>query len=180
MRACVLIAALGVVSSTAHADDEKSPNVALALSGVGAGVSSAMIVSSFIFAPSYGDINVPLLEIGLGTSLITPSLGELYAHDWLSWGMGVRAGAAALAAVAVATQEKSAPCEVDTTQTCKTLQGGGLVLIGLAAIAYIGGTAWDVSDAGDSAVRYNHRLNGLAIAPMSVHGGAGLAIGGTF
>ncbi len=179
MRAWVLVAALGVASGTAHADD-KNPNTAIALSGIGAGVSSVLIVASFFTANDYNDINVPMLEIGLGTSLITPSLGEWYAHDWLTPGMGVRVGAAALAAVAVAEEEKTAPCNLDPTMNCKSLKGTGLALLGIAAIAYIGGTAWDISDAGDAVVRYNHRQITYSLAPIVVHGGAGLAVGGTF
>lgn len=177
--AAFLVAALCVASSTAHADD-KNPNTAIALSGVGAGVSSALIVASFFTANDYSDINVPMLEIGLGTSLITPSLGQWYAHDWLTPGMGIRVGAAALATVAVATEERTLPCNADPTMNCHTLKGTGLALLGIAAIAYIGGTAWDVADAGDAVVRYNHRQLTYSLAPIMVHGGAGLAVGGTF
>ena len=180
MRSWVLIAALGVAAGTAHADGDKNPNTAIALSGVGAGVSSALIVASFFTANDYNDINVPMLEIGLGTSLITPSLGQWYAHDWLTWGMGIRVGAAALAAVAVAGEEKTAPCNLDPSMNCKQLKGTGLALLGIAAIAYIGGTAWDVADAGDAVVRYNHRQLTYSFAPIVVQGGGGLAVVGAF
>lgn len=168
MKALAIVAAL---ATTAHAKD---PDVATALSGVGTGVSSALVVSAFLFRSDREDLNRPLFIAGLGSSIITPSLGQLYSREYWTWGMVVRAGAAALGTIAVLTEEETVRCDNGQTD-CKSLKGAGLALLGLAAIGYIGGVAYDVMDAGDSAKRANGQLS-LRLVPS----GTGLALVGTF
>lgn len=168
MKALAIVAAL---ATTAHAKD---PDVATALSGVGTGVSSALVVSAFLFRSDREDLNRPLFIAGLGSSIITPSLGQLYSREYWTWGMVVRAGAAALGTIAVLTEEETVRCDNGQTD-CKSLKGAGLALLGLAAIGYIGGVAYDVMDAGDAAKRANGQLS-LRLVPS----GTGLALVGTF
>ena len=165
MRALALVAAL---SGVAHAD-LKSETTATALSGVGAGVSGALVVSSFVFGTGNDDFNRPLLFTGMISSIVTPSLGQLYAGEYLTVGMGLRAGAAGLATLALLTQEEDVTCD-DGRRACKDLKGAGLALMGLAAIAYIGGVAYDVQDAGDAA----KRANGMTISLVPTGSGAAL------
>ena len=184
MRSVVLLVVLAV-SSPAHAEDRKDPKIAMALSGVGIGVSSALVVGSFLFnTDPYVDMNHPAFYAGLATSVVTPSLGELYAHQWLTIGMGIRGGGVLLAAYGV-TRTQEASCNDLANSKCKQLTGTGVALLGLAAIAYIGGAAYDVIDAGDAVERYNATHIGITpmIMPNTGPPGtmtAGLAVTGTF
>ncbi len=170
--------------STAYA--EKSRDTAEILSATGAGVSSAIVLSSFLLTDKSYEVNMPLLYVGLGTSLVTPSLGELYAHQYLTWGMGVRALAAGAAIYAVTTQTETVTClgQSQSGVTCKNLTGSGLAILGIAAIAYIGGAWYDIADAPDAVDAYNARFH---VAPMvlpspsgTVVPGLGLGLSGAF
>ena len=77
MRALLIAAGLLFVASPAHA--EKKKKTALALTGVGTGVSGGLILASFLVHPQNLEVNKPLLYTGLGTSIVTPSLGHFYA-----------------------------------------------------------------------------------------------------
>lgn len=165
---------LALVAAMATAAHAKDPDVATALSGVGTGVSSALIVSSFLARGDREDLNRPLFITGLATSIVTPSLGQFYSGQYWTWGMVVRASAAALGTIAVLTQEDTVRCDNGVVD-CKNIRGAGLALLGLAAIGYIGGVAWDVQDAGDSAKRANGQIT-MKLVPS----GTGLALVGTF
>ena len=146
-----------LAASPAHAD--KSRRTAVELSATGAAVSSGLVLGAFFVGRDTADYNAPMLYAGLGSSVITPSLGEIYAGQYLSWGMGIRASAVVIAGVAFALPQHTTTCELATSpdQTCTQLGGGAVALLGLAAIGYIGGVALDVMDAGPAADRYNLR-----------------------
>ena len=172
-----LIVTVLLVTGTAHA--EKSRETAQAAAGVGAGVSSALVVSAFFVGTSEGnDVNFPLLYVGLGSSLVTPSLGQLYAGEYLTPGMGVRALAAGLAFYAAKHGQQTVTCDYAMTidQKCKSWTENAIVMFGLAGIAYIGGVAWDVMDAGDAVDRYNARHR-YTVTPTALAGPRGLAPG---
>jgi hypothetical protein len=171
------VLALLLAPSLASAD--KSPTTATALSGIGAGVSGAVIVSSFLVGTSTAEINTPLFLIGLGSSIVTPSLGQIYSGEYFTWGMAARGAATALAAIALLGEEKTVACDDGINKNCKTLQGAGLALVGLAAIAYIGGMAYDVNDASDAAARANVHALFTLVPTMDPHS-AGLALAGRF
>ncbi|HEV7556510.1 MAG TPA: hypothetical protein VGO00_13685 [Kofleriaceae bacterium] len=186
-RALALTLVMTAALSTAHA--EKKRTTAQALSGIGAGVSSAMILAAFIVSDGTtyygswepGHVNHPLLYAGFGVSLVSPSLGEYYAGQYLTIGEGVRAAAAALALAAIAKGETTARCETidDPTVMCKAFSRTGVVLLSIAAIAYVGGVAYDVMDASDAVDRFNSK-HGIIIVPTASTTGAGLAISGRF
>jgi hypothetical protein len=156
MHRFVVVAAL-VAATTAHAEPhKKSRTTAQMLSGIGAGVSGGLILTSFLTGPYIGLVNMPLLYTGVGISAVGPSLGEWYAGEYLSWGMGVRAIAGATAIVIEQTQSQTAPCASNPAQQCTSIAGAGVALLGITAIAYVGGIAYDVIDAGDAVDRYNH------------------------
>ncbi len=169
MRRLVVIAGL-LASQGAHA--EKSRETAQILSGAGAGVSTAIVLSSFLVTDKANETNMPLLYIGLGTALVTPSLGELYAGQYLTWGMGVRAlaGAAAIYAVTEKTETVTCTNQPTATQKCQNMTGTGLAILGVAAIAYIGGAWYDIADAPDAVDRKTGRIH---IAPIVVPAGDG-------
>lgn len=182
MRKLVLLALL--VCGSARAD--KSPDTAKLLSGVGTGVSSALVVGGFMFAADGDAFNTPLLYSGLASSIITPSLGQWYAGDWFTPGMAVRIGAVGLATFALTHETYDVVCPLSSSaemRMCSQLKGAGIALLGVAAIAYVGAAAYDVSDAPQAVERHNHR-SGVIMAPtaMSSPQGVvpGLALAGYF
>lgn len=186
MRRIVLVVAMVAVLGTAAEAGVKRRQTAQLLAGVGTGLSGALIISSVVFAPNYGQINEPLLYTGLVTSVFTPSLGNWYAGEYLTWGMAVRGGAAALGVYALAAQYETVTCAnaSSSTQQCKQIQSTGIALLIVAAIAYVGGSAYDVLDASDAVDRYNSR-HGIQLTPTAMRGvnGAptpGLAVVGRF
>jgi hypothetical protein len=187
VRRIVLVVVVALATSTAHADRAKSRTVATTLSGIGTGVASLIVLGGFMFAPEGEDFNKPLLYTGLATAAIAPSLGEWYSGEWITYGMAARVFAAGIATVALTTQMKTVTCADAATsaQTCTELQGAGYALLGVAAIAAVGGMAYDVTDAGDAADRWNGRHGFTAtIVPTAVvtpNGTApGVALAGHF
>ena len=177
MRAALALA-LFAAAAPAHADTVKSPTMETALSGIGVGVSSSLVIASFFIGNGRDDINAPLFLTGLGTSILTPSLGQIYAGEYLTLGMGVRAAAGVLAGVAILTQRETVACDDGIHKDCKSLEGAGIALLGLAAIGYVGGIAYDVQDAADAAERANRPR--FSLLPTVVPHGGGLALVGQF
>jgi hypothetical protein len=174
VRKVVLI--LVLACAVAHADD-KSRETASYLSGGGAAVSGAVLLTSFMTAGKGEVFNNPMLYTGLGLSVVAPSLGQFYAGEWFTPGMAVRIASAGLAVYAVHNEEATVTCDDAGTygQTCKQLKGAGVALVGVAAIGFIGGMWYDALDAGDAADRWNKRHN-VIVTPTP----NGVAVAGTF
>jgi hypothetical protein len=171
--AAVLAGFAAVAASARPADaDVHRRKIATALSGIGVAVSSGLILSSFFV--NIGQVDNTLLYIGIGTSIITPSLGEYYAHQWLTVGEGIRVGGGALAILG-ANQTEQTTCNNGQAGTCTSLTGLGVALLGIGAIAYVGGAAYDVLDAGNAVDRYDLRVS---VVPMPLPSGAGVALAG--
>ena len=170
------LAVLAIVlwASAAHA--EKKRNTATLLSGLGTGASSILVVGGLLAADQGHPFNLPLLYSGLATSTFLPSLGEYYAGEWLTIGMAVRIGAVGLATFALTREQQTSSCP---SGTCTTLRGTSIALLGVAAIAWIGGIAYDVGDAADAADRSN-RKHGIVIVPTLGAPGAGVMLAGYF
>lgn len=167
-----------VFCATANAAP-KDRNTAKIMSGTAAGVSGAVTLAGFLTTPEGEAFNEPVLYTGLGMLAITPSLGEFYSGQYLTIGMGIRAAAAGLALYTLNTQTKAVICdEVGATHdlACKSFTENAYPLLGVSAIAFIGGVWYDVLDAGDAADRYN-REHGLTVAPTTMQGPQGLAPG---
>ena len=173
-RAATLLLLLAL-SAPAHADKQRE--TALYLSVGGTIVSSGLVLGSFLTSGADATVNEPLFYTGLGTSIVTPSLGQYYAGQYLSWGMGIRAAAAGFAIIALAAGQEHVACiGAQAGQTnCTELTGTGIALAGLAGIAYIGGAALDVMDAPDAADRYNQAH--MMITPTVLPGPNGAAPG---
>ncbi|HEX5059609.1 MAG TPA: hypothetical protein VFV99_09630 [Kofleriaceae bacterium] len=181
----VLVALMMVfVCATAHAGPKKKQTAQL-LSGVGASVSGAVVITGFMTAPDGKRFNAPVMYTGLSMLAITPSFGEFYAGQYLTWGMGIRAVAGALALYTLQTQTHLAVCDnAHSSQDppCEVFTEGAYPLLGLAAIGFIGGVWYDVLDSGDAVDRYN-RANGFSVAPIvpTTSGLApGMSLSGTF
>jgi hypothetical protein len=183
LHVLVLLVLLVSASGTARAD--RSRQTAQILSGAGTGVSSAVILAGFVFASQGNPFNKPLMYTGLASAALTPSLGEIYAGDYVTIGMAVRVAAAGLATYALVNKTETKTCDdaMMSSQQCTNLSGPGIAILGVAAIAFIGGMAYDVGDAGPAVDRYN-RSHGVMIAPTALAtptGPApGLALAGAF
>jgi hypothetical protein len=180
-----LVVVLVVLAAVAPAHAERKRQTAQILSGAGTAVSSTLILSGFLFAKDGYPIDKPLMYSGLVSAAIAPSLGEFYAGQYITYGMAARVLAAGLATYALTHFNETTTCD-NATMTgtmCTSIEGAGLALLGVSAIAFIGGMAYDVDDAGPAVDRYN-RGHGLVIAPAPMPtptGPApGLWIGGTF
>ena len=179
MRRIVLAFVLVAVTTTsARAEHRRSRRLAQVLSGVATGASSAVVLAGFLFAPAGQTLEKPLLYTGLAASVVTPSFGEWYAGEWLTYGMAARVLGAGFATFALTHEMKTQTCDDATspTQTCTTLQGAGVAMLGIAAIAFIGGMAYDVSDAAPEADRWNLRHD-FMVAPTALVTPTGTAMG---
>ncbi len=170
-------AALLLALSSAALADPRKVEVAYTLSGVGTGVSGAVFLSSFWVNDRSGDVNMPLLWAGLGSSLITPSLGQWYAGKWFTPGLGIRIAAGAVAAYAILEHSQTERC-LDSVEPreCTGLTGDAIPFLGVAAIAWVGGAALDFRDIPQSVAAYNRAH--FHIAPMI--GPATVGVAGTF
>jgi hypothetical protein len=183
-RTLVSLAIIAALSGTAAA--EKSLRTARILSGVGTGASSVLFVTAFFVGEKDGDVNMPLLYAGLGSGVVTPSLGEFYVGKYLTVGMGLRVAAGLLATYGVLAHDQEVRCN-DTIEvrTCKNLSQNAYLFIGLAGIMFVGGAAWDIQALPDHVEEYNTRGAGFALAPTLLPTSSGdtafgLAAMGTF
>lgn len=150
---CLVLAARSV-----HADPSpKSRTIAYALSGAGTGVASLLMLGGFMLAPSGQELNKPLMYSGLGLAAVAPSFGDWYAGQWLTWGQLARAVGVGVAVIAFTTEMQTVTCDDAQTvmQTCTQLRSGGFALLGLAAIAFVGGMAYDVRQSAVATDRWN-------------------------
>jgi hypothetical protein len=179
MRRIVLLAILLVsIGGAAHAGP-RNPNTARIMSGTAAGVSGAITLAGFITTPEGDAFNKPVLYTGVGMLFVTPSLGEFYSGQYLTWGMGVRALATGVAVWTLQTQTEPVRCEeigAPQEPTCNAFNDKAYPLLGIAGIAFIGGVWYDVLDAADSADRFNAK-HGYTVVPAPMNGPNGLAPG---
>jgi hypothetical protein len=173
---CVMVVAAAV--RPAHADGPKSEQTAQIMAGVGTGVSSALILGAFLDVNADQPFNKPMMYTGLATAAITPSLGQFYAGEYVTIGMAARVVGAGIATYALTHYTKIATCDDAKVagSMCKVLDSGAFPFLGLAAIAFVGGMAYDVGDAGPAVQRWNQR-HGFQIAPSIVPGPNGPAAG---
>jgi len=144
------------------------------------------VLAGFLFAQDGHPFNEPVLYTGLGLLFVTPSAGEFYAGQYLTYGLAIRAAATALAVYTLQTQTKAITCAEALSSDapkCRGFTENAYPLMGVAAIAFIGGVWFDVLDAGEAADRYN-RDHGFSTTPTALRGPhglvPGLAFSGTF
>jgi hypothetical protein len=180
-----VLAVVGLTSLTARAEGPKSEQTAQILAGVGTGASSVLILAGFMAGDSSQPFNKPLLYTGLAGAAITPSLGHFYAGEYVTIGMAARVVGAGLATYGLVHYSRTTTCDDahGAGTMCKSLDSGAYPLLGLAAIAFVGGMAYDVGDAGPAVQRWNER-HGFTIAPALIPSASGptsgLSIAGTF
>lgn len=183
MRRVLVTLFLLLACTSAHA--EKKRKTATLLSAVGSSVSGAVVVAGFVSAPNAERVNDPVMYTGIGMLFVTPSLGEFYAGQYVTLGMGVRAIAAGLAVYTLQTQTHLATCDLAPSSQapkCEEFDEAAYPLLGIAAIGFIGGVWYDVLDAGDAAERWNQK-HGITVTPAvpTTSGLApGLSLSGSF
>lgn len=171
-------------ATPAHA--EKSLTTARWLSGVGSGTSGALFLAAFLVSGDETEVNLPVLFTGLGTGVFTPSLGGIYAGEYLTLGMGLRLGAGLVAAYAVLGQDQNVRCPgVQFDNSCTNLKQEAYLFIGLAGIMFVGGAAYDIKELPTFVDAANRRERGMALTPTllpttSGDPAFGLAALGTF
>jgi hypothetical protein len=110
-----------------------------------------------MLAPAGQELNKPLMYSGFGLSAVAPSFGDWYAGQWLTWGQLARVVGIGVAVLAFTTETETVTCDTagasDSALTCTQLRGGGYALLGVAAIAFVGGMAYDVRQ---SAIATDH------------------------
>jgi hypothetical protein len=177
--AAVLV--MSFAATTAHAGP-RNRQTARVLSGTAAGVSGAVALTGFLTVPEGEAFNKPVLYTGVGMLFVMPSLGEMYSGQYLTWGMGVRAVATGLALWTLQKEVEPVICDTvgaNKDLNCKQFKENAYPLLGVAAIAFIGGVFYDVLDAPDAADRFNAR-HGFVVAPAPINTGSGMAPGLTF
>lgn len=192
-RQIVSLVLVALLAGSASADagggakvGDKSLRTARILSGVGTGASSALFLTAFFVGEKNGDVNMPLLYAGLGSGIVTPSLGELYVGKYLTVGMGLRVAAGLIATYGVLNYDQEVRCNNTVEfQTCHNLGQNAYLLVGLAGIIFVGGAAWDIQSLPDHVTEYNQRGGSFAVAPTLLPSGTGdpgfgLAAMGTF
>ena len=175
VRTAVIVLLAILPSAIARAD--KSPDTAKYLSGGASAVSGAVLLYSFLEPPLGEPFNRPVMYTGLALAAVTPSLGEFYAGEYFTPGMGIRIAAAGLATYAMQNETETATCDTASspTQKCTQLKGAGIALIGVAAIGFIGGMWYDSLDAADAVNRWRAK-HGIIVTPTS----NGVALAGQF
>lgn len=185
-----LVVAIGVGRASADpAPKPRDRRIAQVLSGVGTAVSAGLVLSGFMFTPDNGqEFDRPLLYAGIATAVVTPSFGEWYGGEFVTYGMAARVFGAGLATAALTWGMTTGACD-DTTvsgRQCTSMTGAGMAVMGLAAIAFVGGMAYDVRDAGPSVDRWNasHGFT-VSVAPTAMMTASwrtvpGLALAGEF
>lgn len=174
-----------VASAGARADagdDDKSPALAtgLALGGTlaGVGLVAAAVANDSAGEPLHDQFG---LLIGTGATMLMfgPSLGNWYAHQPWSTGLGMRLGACAILAVGVS---QVAAGLFDNEAQADT---GALIVVAGAGL-FVTGVGFDVWEAHRAVDAHNRRRAAprLAVAPMLGRGGGarrtGLAVVASF
>jgi hypothetical protein len=162
------IAALAflLMPSTARGEGAKSPEEALALSG---GIT---LLSGILAATTFEDDHLsPMTAIGVAGLALGPSLGHVYAGEYFTGGLALRA--AGMTAGILGIGEAARCGEEDCSRA------GAVTALVLGGAAFAAGILWDVATAPRAARRWNER-RGISIAPVVTDDGAGVTLGGSF
>jgi hypothetical protein len=180
VRSLVILLVL-LVTTPARADGPKSEQTAQLAAGLGTGVSGGLILAGFLAGDSSYPYNKPLMYTGLASALITPSLGQIYAGEYITIGMAARVLGVGIGTYGLTHYTEVTPCDGShpMTDTCRHIDSGAIPFLGLAAIAFVGGMAYDVADAGSAVQRWNEH-HGFMVAPTVVPATDGPAPGLSF
>ena len=127
VRSLVILLVL-LVAAPAHADGPKSEQTAQLAAGIGTGVSSGLILAGFLAGDSSYPFNKPLMYTGLVSALITPSLGQIYAGDYITLGMAARVVGVGIGTYGLTHYTEPTPCDPGhaPTDTCRHIDSGAI------------------------------------------------------
>jgi hypothetical protein len=182
MRAVATALAAPLLAAAPAQAEPRKLTTAQALSGVGTGVSGALFLSAFVLNEKNGDVNLPLVYAGLGSSVVTPALGHWYVGHYLTPGTAMRAGAALLSTWAVSHYSQTERCGTVEFKECTGLRREAIIFLGISAIAFVGGAALDFKTLPDAVADYNARFTVTPTLMPTTSGppGAGLSLTGAF
>ncbi len=153
MRALVVLALLARVAAADPGDKDRE--LALGLSIAGTAASTGLFVGGIV------KDNPGALFAGYASGLVTPSFGQFYAGQYLTWGEAIRGGAA----IGVLAGWSDYACGSGFSAPCKPGQrDDGKLELGLALGAYAAGAIVDIVDAPAAVDRYN-RAHHASAAP---------------
>ena len=172
MKTMIVVAVL-LASTTAHADGRKSAAVAEGLS-VGGTLGGAALTLAGIEADSG-----PLTLTGVGLLIVGPGAGHLYAGDA---DHSLLTSLIRLAGVGVIGYGLTKLSPLQCEDFCEDDQGddtqAGLLMVG-GAVTFLGATVWDVVDAPRAAHRHNLSLT-PTVLPATDGRAPGLTLAGSF
>jgi hypothetical protein len=119
-----------------------------------------------------GGAGAALATAGVFGVVFAPSFGHWYAHKIGTRGLGLRLAGTGVLALALMI---AIGCDGECTSAWPT-EGGALLGAGL----FVVGTLDDIASATSAARHYNHRFDGLAIAPLIRRDGGGIVLGARF
>jgi hypothetical protein len=177
----ILLVLLAAAPVRADETKPKSEQTAQLAAGLGTGVSGGLILAGFLAGDSSYPYNKPLMYTGLASALITPSLGQIYAGEYITIGMAARVLGVGIGTYGLTHYTEVTPCDPGhaPTDTCRHIDSGAIPFLGLAAIAFVGGMAYDVADASSAVQRWNEH-HGFMVAPTVVPATDGPAPGLSF
>ncbi|MBP6837611.1 MAG: hypothetical protein KA190_09925 [Kofleriaceae bacterium] len=161
----------------------RSPGTALALSLGGTAAAYAMV--AWGTAAPGSAAGQTLGWVGAGSALIAPSLGQWYAGEGFTTGLGLRLGGASMGAVGAIGLMRCAERSGDVVPSCP---GSMLLLVGASGLV-LTGVIHDIATAPRAARRFNtraaerRRASVQAVPALVSAGGArapGLGLAGTF
>lgn len=167
LAAALALTVLARPAAAEEAKDLKSPEQALAFSG---GVT--LLSGILVLATAEDDRISPVTAAGVAGLALGPSLGHVYAGEYLTGGLALRAAGMA---VAILGYREASRCS--SVGDCHMTAGATGVVLGLGAFA--AGALWDIATASRAADRWNAR-HGLTIAPVVTDDGAGVSLAGSF
>jgi hypothetical protein len=181
IRAAVLVVLLGARVASADSSEQKSPDLALALSASGTVVSLGLIIGG---AHQFAHTTVgprawlTVSAVGLESTLITPSLGQWYAGKFMTTGLALRLAGAAVAAGGVAS------AGICFSDNCHGDSSAAVLLAGLGILTYTIGVGWDLATVRPTTRESNARhapvINPSVLTTSSGHSVYGLGVGGNF
>jgi hypothetical protein len=130
-----------------------------------------------------GKLGTELAMFGSLSIFVTPSLGEWYAGQPLTVGMGLRVGGAVVGIIGIlSTLSVDLSC-LDSCSNASSSDDTGAALFVIGGAAFVAGVIYDIADAPRAADRYN-RAHSLQVAPTFVPTPTGavpaLGLSGTF
>lgn len=186
----LLALSLVLVAHRVHAQgvdpDTKSETAATALAVGGSLVGPTLILAALdsdrSAAPLHDEV-VPMLVAGSAAIVLGPSLGNWYAHEGFSFGLGLRIGGG-LGMLLGGSLFVPHLFSADNTRGDEVAMVAGVGLFGLGALAVKVGTIADIIEAPRAARAYNRNHVQLSLAPIAARSPsghtAGVAIVGRF